>query len=303
MGQAVLEAMVFALLLGMLRRNLVGVCPLYRPGIVFTGKQILEGTVVLLGASIDLPILLKAGPQLLLAIVIVVLVGITASTFIGRRLGLPAKLATLLAVGSAICGNAAMAAVAPVIDAKAEDVASAIAITAVLGAGVVLLFPLLIPVFGFTFYQYGVLAGLTIYAVPQVLAATVPVSVISSQIGTLVKLVRVLLLGPIIVVFSLTYRPVGGTRHLTIRQFVPWFIAGFIVLAMARSIGILPSLVAESSREVSRWGTTAAMAALGLEVQFQTIRRVGAAVAITVVLSLLVLVLLSIMLLQGLRIA
>ena len=59
MGQAVLEAMVFALLLGMLRRNLVGVCPLYRPGIVFTGKQILEGTVVLLGASIDLPILLS----------------------------------------------------------------------------------------------------------------------------------------------------------------------------------------------------------------------------------------------------
>jgi hypothetical protein len=69
MGQAVLEAMVFALLLGMLWRNLVGVCSLYRPGIVFTGKQILEGTVVLLGASIDLSTLLKAGPQLLLAIV------------------------------------------------------------------------------------------------------------------------------------------------------------------------------------------------------------------------------------------
>jgi uncharacterized membrane protein YadS len=186
-GQTMLEALVLALILGMLWRNLIGVRAPYRPGITFAGKQVLEGAVVLLGASIDLPALLKAGPTLLLAIVVVVIVGIPASTLIGRGLLLPAKLATLIAVGSSICGNSAIAAMAPVIDATAEDIASAMAVTAVLGVMVVLGLPLLIPVWGFSFYQYGVLAGMTIYAVPQVLAATVPVSAISSQIGTLVK--------------------------------------------------------------------------------------------------------------------
>lgn len=97
-----------------------------------------------------------------------------------------------------------------------------------LGVAVVLLLPLLIPAFGFTFYQYGVLAGMTIYAVPQVLAATVPVSGSSSQIGILVKLLRVLLLGPVIVVFSLTRRTGGSTlpHHGPSRSLVhcglPW---------------------------------------------------------------------------------
>jgi uncharacterized integral membrane protein (TIGR00698 family) len=301
-GQTMLEALVLALILGMLWRNLIGVSAPYRPGITFAGKQVLEGAVVLLGASIDLPVLLKAGPTLLLAIVVVVTVGIPASTLIGRGLLLPAKLATLIAVGSSICGNSAIAAMAPVIDATAEDIASAIALTAVLGVMVVLVLPLLIPIWGFSFYQYGVLAGMTIYAVPQVLAATVPVSAISSQIGTLVKLVRVVLLGPIIVVFSLIHRTMDSTRHLTFGRLIPWFIVGFIALAAARSVGVFPPILAESLREVSRWLTIVAMAALGLDVQLQAVRRVGATVVVTVVLSWLVLVLLSTSLIWGLGI-
>lgn len=192
-----------------------------------------------------------------------------------------------------------MAAMAPVINATAEDLASAMAWTAVLGLLVVLGLPLLIPVLGLSFYQYGVLAGMTIYAVPQVLAATVPVSTISGQIGTLVKLVRVLLLGPVIVVFSLTHHTAGSMRHLTFSRLVPWFIMGFVVLAATRSIGILPPMPAEALREVSRWLTVAAMAALGLEVQLQAVRCVGGTVAATVVLWLLVLVLLSTALIRG----
>jgi uncharacterized integral membrane protein (TIGR00698 family) len=302
-GQAVLDALVLALILGMLWRNLIGVSMPYRSGITFTGKYVLEGAVVLLGASIDLPALLKAGPTLLLAIMVVVMVGISASTLIGRGLRLPSKVAALIAVGSSICGNSAMAALAPVIDATAEDIASAMAWTAVLGVLAVLVLPLLIPVLGLSFYQYGVLAGMTIYAVPQVLAATVPVSAISGQIGTLVKLVRVLLLGPVIVIFSLTHHTAGSVRHLTFGRLVPWFIVGFVTLAAARSMGILPPMPAEVLREMSRWLTVAAMAALGLEVQLQAVRRVGAMVAVTVVLSLLVLVLLSALMIRGLSIA
>jgi uncharacterized integral membrane protein (TIGR00698 family) len=112
-------------------------------------------------------------------------------------------MAILVACGNAICGNSAIAAVAPVIGAEAKDIAAAIAFTAVLGVLMVLGLPLFVPLAGMTDNQYGVLAGLTVYAVPQVLAATVPVSLLSTQVGTLVKLVRVLMLGPVVVVFSL----------------------------------------------------------------------------------------------------
>ena len=84
-------------------------------------------------------------------------------------------MAILVAAGNSICGNSAIAAVAPVIGASSKDVASSIAFTAVLGVVVVLLLPLAVPLLHMTELQYGVLAGLTVYAVPQVLAATAPI--------------------------------------------------------------------------------------------------------------------------------
>jgi uncharacterized membrane protein YadS len=124
----------------------------------------------------------------------------------------------------------------------------------------------------------------------------------SSQIGTLVKLVRVGLWGPIIVAFSLIHRTMDRTRHLPFGRLIPWFIVGFIALAAMRSVGVLPPILAESLREVRRGLTIVAMAALGLDVQLQAVRRVGGTVAVTVVLSWLVLVLLSTSLIWGLGI-
>src|SRR6185436_2258741 len=184
------------------------------------------------------------------------------------------RLATLVATGNAICGNSAIAAVAPVIGADPEDVASSIAFTAILGVIVVLGLPLLIGPLRLSTYQYGVLAGLTVYAVPQVLAATFPVSALSGEVGTLVKLVRVLLLGPVVVFFSFRHHRIG-TQKLNPASFVPWFIAGFLVLAAARSLGAIPTSAAGVVREVSRWLTVAAMAALGLGVDVRALGRVG----------------------------
>ncbi len=249
---------------------------------------------MLLGASVNLPALISAGPQLLLAVVIVVVGGIALSQLLGKGLKLNPKLAILVACGSSICGNSAIAAVAPVIDAKHEDVAASISLTAILGVVFVLVLPFLMPVLGFSNYQYGVLAGLTVYAVPQVLAATLPVSVISGQIATVVKLLRVLMLGPVVTFFALRYhRPVAGERF-RIGQFVPWFLIGFLLLGIARSVGLMPENVADVLREASRWLTVLAMAALGLLVDLKTIRRVGKPVAVAVFGSLAILIIISI---------
>ena len=301
LGHAVIEALVLAILLGMLYRNTRGLSRALAPGVAFTAKQVLEVAIVLLGASVDLPSLLAAGPALLVVIVLAVLIGITASMAIGRAIGLNPRLAVLVAVGNSICGNSAIAAVAPVIGADADDIASSIALTAVVGIGVVLLLPLLIPILGFTFHQYGVLAGMTVYAVPQVLAATFPVSAISGQIGTLVKLVRVLMLGPVVLFFSLR-QPASPrttpTSRWSITRYVPWFLVGFILLGVARSAGVLPVLIADPMREVSRWLTVAAMAALGLGVDVRAVAKVGRPVTATVIASLLVLIVVSITLIR-----
>ena len=300
-GHAVVEALVLAILLGMIVRTAWTPPARAEPGIKFAGKQVLETAIVLLGASVDLPLLLRAGAPLVVAIVTVVAAGLAAGYGIGRALGLNPRLATLIACGNAICGNSAIAAVAPVIGASKEDVASSIAFTAVLGVVVVLTLPLLMPVLGLSEYQYGALAGMTVYAVPQVIAATFPVGRLAGEVGTLVKLVRVLLMGPVILFFTFRARKVGEQK-MKVASVVPWFIAGFLVLAAARSLGVIPAEVAGPVREVSRWMTVLAMAALGLGVDLRVLGRVGPRVVAAVIGSLIVLITLSATLIWGLGI-
>ena len=176
--------------------------------------------MVLLGASVSARAVMAAGPMLLVGIVGVVVVAIAVSYGIGRALGLEHKLATLVACGNSICGNSAIVAAAPVIGATAGDIAASIAFTAVLGVVVVLLLPLLVPLLHLSETQYGVLAGLTVYAVPQVIAATAPVATLSVHVGTLVKLVRVLMLGPVVIALSLGRRQDDGRRP-SLGQMVP----------------------------------------------------------------------------------
>lgn len=307
LGHPVIEALVVAILLGMCIRTAWRLPASTDAGIGFAAAQLLEAAVLLLGASVDLPLLLRAGPALALGIVLLVVLGIAASYGIGRTVGLPHKHAILVACGNSICGNSAIAAVAPVIHADKEHVASSIAFTAILGVVVVVGLPFLMQPLRFDNYQYGVLAGLTVYAVPQVIAAAFPVSVLSGQVGTLVKLVRVLMLGPVVLFFALKHRDEAEAHaerpaRIQLGRFVPWFISGFLVMAALRSLGLIPAPVASAMKDSSGWLTVAAMAALGLGVDLKALAKVGRPVVITVVASLLVLLVLSVTLIRVLAI-
>jgi len=295
-----LEALVVAILLGMAIRTVWEPGPRWRAGIAFSAKQLLEVAVVLLGATISFSAIAASGLSLVIAIVATVAVILGASYGISRLLGLPVRLALLIACGNSICGNSAIAAIAPVIGADGDDIVSSISFTAILGVVMVLGLPLLVPLLLLSPTQYGILAGLTVYAVPQVLAATVPVGLISTQIGTLVKLVRVLTLGPIVVCFSLFGRSLrkdrGGptdTNRFNPFKLVPWFIIGFLVLAGFRSFEILPGSAAAPLLRVASLLTVISMAALGLGVDIRILKRVGGKVTAAVTLSLLLLLLVS----------
>jgi uncharacterized integral membrane protein (TIGR00698 family) len=299
-GRPWLEALVIAILLGTIVRTLWTPDRRWVPGIGFSAKTLLEVAVMLLGASISFQAVLDAGLGLIIGVAVVVVLAIGASYGLGRWLGLPKRMAVLIACGNSICGNSAIAAVAPVIGAKPEDVASSIAFTAILGVIVVLTLPLLVPLLGLSMTQYGVLAGLTVYAVPQVLAATVPVSHVSTQLGTLVKLVRVLMLGPVVIALSLIAgRSTKDARpNLAWNRLVPWFIVGFLSLALLRSLGVIPDMVLRVIAPVATLLTVISMAALGLGVDFRVLGRVGVRVTLAVTLSLLVLIAISLSLIR-----
>jgi uncharacterized membrane protein YadS len=179
-----------------------------------SAKFVLECAIVMLGASVSVGTVMALGTTLILGIAAIVSLAIGVSYSICRALSLPPRLSVLIACGNSICGNSAIAAVAPVIGADGDDIASSISFTALLGVIVVLTLPLLVPPLNLTLTQYGVLAGLTVYAVPQVLAATLPIGALSNQVGTVIKLVRVLMLGPVVLGFMLLGSGLRPT-HLT----------------------------------------------------------------------------------------
>jgi uncharacterized integral membrane protein (TIGR00698 family) len=285
------ESLVLAIALGIAVSTIRPLKPSMRPGIDFSAKMLLEIAIVLLGTSISLSAIRGAGVGLIGGIAVLVVVSIAATYFIGRLFGLPPKLATLIACGNSICGNSAIVAVAPVIEAGSEEITAALAFTAVLGVLAVFLLPLLYFHAGLSVPQYGTLAGLTVYAVPQVLAATAPVGLLAVQTGTLVKLVRVLMLGPVIFLIGVLtktgHEGTGRAGHH--HSLVPWFIVGFLATMALRSFGLIPDAAIAPMALVSNLLTIVAMAALGLSVNVRAVAHAGGRVMAVATLSLLVL--------------
>ena len=298
------EAIVLAILLGTAIRTLWEPGGRWRAGIAFSAKQVLEVAVALLGASLSIAAIAASGLVLLVAIVTVVVLSLAVSFGISRALGLPVRLSILIACGNSICGNSAIAAVAPVIGASTDDVASSISFTAVLGVIVVLGLPLLIPLLHLSETQYGVLAGMTVYAVPQVLAATIPAGLVSTQTGTLVKLIRVMMLGPVVACIAVFARSLRGDRSSGVIEpnsffkTVPWFIVGFFALATLRSLSLIPDGAVFPLQRIASILTIMSMAALGLGVDLRVIGRVGGKVTAAVTLSLLFLLVVSLCLVR-----
>jgi uncharacterized integral membrane protein (TIGR00698 family) len=298
-GQPYLEALVLAILIGVAVRTAWKPGKSWNDGIGFSAKFVLEFAIVLLGASVSITMIAALGSLVILGIACIVALAIGTSYLIARALGLPQRMSILIACGNSICGNSAIAAVAPVIGADADDIAASISFTAVLGVVVVLGLPFLVPILNLSLTQYGVLAGLTVYAVPQVLAATLPIGALSNQVGTVIKLVRVLMLGPVVLGLSLLARRIKPAQDglspnkLRLSEFVPWFIIGFLIVLAIRSLGLIPQEIVPVITKVAAVLTTIAMAALGLGVDVRVVARTGPRVTLAVTGSLILLGLMS----------
>ncbi|RIY02001.1 putative sulfate exporter family transporter [Aureimonas flava] len=282
------DAMVLAILIGAGASALVPMSRTTSAGVQCTAKPLLEIAVVLLGASMNVVALIAAGPALVGGIVAVVVVALGVGYAAGRMVGLPPALAALVACGNAICGNSAIAAAAAVLRARAEEITTAITFTALVGVAVVVALPFLQSAAGLDPARFGVLAGLTVYAVPQVIAATAQAGSLATQLGVLVKLTRVLMLGPVLLLIAVAGRRQAGPR-LPLHMLVPWFVPGFIALMAARGFGFIDEGMAELMNVVARDFTLLAMAGLGLLIDLRALARSGGRVIAAAFLAFVVL--------------
>ena len=276
-GEVTVEPLVVALLLGVVLGTTVRMPSATVPGVRLTSRPVLNVAVAILGASVNLGEIADAGVKLVFLAVVVVSFGLAFGLALGKLLGLGEKLSVLVAVGNSICGNSAIAATAPAIGASREDVAASISLTAILGVLHVLALPFVVGLFVMGDYRAGILIGLTVYSVPQVVAAAFPLGPVAVQVAVLVKLTRVVLLGPVVLVMSLLYtgRPAGAqsvTLWQRVRTAVPWFVAAFLLMAMVRTAGFIPDDVAGWSKDLSKLMFVLSMAGIGLEVQVAALR-------------------------------
>jgi uncharacterized integral membrane protein (TIGR00698 family) len=293
------SAAIVAILGGVLIRNLLPV-----PGSIVEGckvvvRKAIPLTIVLTGAGLNLALLATIGAKAMM--ITIVCIGIAlVSSYIGRLLGLWSKTSLLIGVGTAICGNSAIIAVAPLIDATDEDVTLSVGTVNIMG----LLFMFILPFVGgllkLSDDAFGVWAGSTIHAVPQVVAAAFAYSPKAGTLATLVKLVRVTLLAPLMIALVLLYahkRRAEVTVHYS--RLVPSFVWGFLVVALLNTANLIPTLqfhvapwVAGASgnfaissnavlSELEQILLTLAMAAMGLEVSIRRLAKVGGPAVLT----------------------
>lgn len=215
-GKIWLEMLNLALIAGVVVRAARKPDHLWQPGIRTCSKTLLNIGIVLLGASFSIDAAFSAGPWLLVGVMALVAFSLIFTSCIGRMMGLPMPQTLLVACGNSICGNSAIMAAAPTIHAKDEDIGATIAFTAAGGLVLVVGLPLVAPFLPLDSRTGGALAGLTVYAVPQVTAAASAFGPSATHIGMLVKLMRVLMLGPVCICSfytSCTVKPGAGSAR------------------------------------------------------------------------------------------
>lgn len=245
------------------------------------GRLALRTGVVLLGFRITLDDIAELGIVALALTVLVSLAVLFSTVWIGRRLSLGPKLATLLGIGTAICGASAVAAAGTTIESKQEDTAYAIATVTLIGTVATFALPAIGPWIGLGDRDLGIWIGMMVHDVGQVVAASTTVGDVALTSAIPVKLVRVLLLVPVLALLARTSlaprrnhadRPTGAAR---VRGLVPGFVALFIVASLISSTGVIPDGVADVASDVERVLFTAALFAIGVSVHLPALRRIG----------------------------
>ncbi|MEO8027229.1 MAG: putative sulfate exporter family transporter [Bryobacteraceae bacterium] len=268
------SAAILAIVAGAVVRNVTTVSGEALRGSKSIVKRVIPWTIVLIGASLSAHHVATVGWRAAVVILLCLGFAMAAAWLIGRLLGVETRTSLLIGAGTAICGNSAIIAVAPMIDAGDEDLFLSVGTINLLGLVMMFSAPALGVWMGMNDQQFAVWSGTTIHAVPQVVAAGFAFSQKAGALATLVKLVRVAMLAPLLLVIAFAAARRGDrTKQVDYRRLVPLFLWGFLGLFALNSLGWLP--FASQITEAGEILLTLSMAAMGLEVSLRSLLRVG----------------------------
>ncbi|WP_417598214.1 YeiH family protein [Pararhodobacter oceanensis] len=277
-------AMLMALLFGMALNFLSddGPCA---AGIAFSARTVLRFGVVLLGMRISLEMAAALGWEIIALVVLGVALTIGFGLLFARVTGHGPKFAFLSAGSVAICGASAAMAIAAILpqDERSEErlVFTVVGVT-LLSTLAMIFYPILTGWLELGDAAAGVFIGGTIHDVAQVVGAGFSISDEAGEVATIVKLIRVTMLAPIILLASLVIRHSvmragrGGDGGTGARPpIMPAFVAGFIAVVGLNSLGVFPPVLIEVSEEISRWALLCAIGAVGLKTSLRDVAQVG----------------------------
>lgn len=254
-------------------------------GLKFTSKKILKFAIILLGASLSVGTILEVGKLSLTVMVFTLLTCFGGGFFIGKALGLNWKLSNLISAGTGICGGSAIAAISPVIDADDTDIAYAMSATFLFDMIMIVAFPFMGQALGLSDMAYGLWAGTAVNDTSSVVAAGYAYSEAAGDFATMVKLTRTLSIIPTVIVFSLinahlkvktqNSTETSHKKKIKIIGLLPWFILAFLAVAIVNSIGLIPASVSSVLKEVSKFLMIAALAAIGMNTDFNEMKKSG----------------------------
>jgi uncharacterized integral membrane protein (TIGR00698 family) len=275
----VVSEVTVAILIGLL----VGRLPALRSeafarGLKLAAERLLRLGIVLLGAKLSVQQIAGIGVPAAVIIAVTMAAALAVVLALARAAAVDGRLAVLLAVGAAVCGNSAVVATSPVIGARPRDTAYAVATVTLFGTIAVFAYPLIGHAAAFGDAVFGLWSGVAINDTSQVVAASSAYSPGAFEVATVVKLIRNALMAPLLLGIAWAWQQRTGTAGDTragLRRAVPLFVLGFLALSALRSLGAIDAGLATTLETVARSLILVALAAVGLNVKLEELRSVG----------------------------
>ncbi|HET6245016.1 MAG: YeiH family putative sulfate export transporter [Bacteroidetes bacterium] len=275
-----ISPLIIGILLGIITGNLFrGSIPLeWGPGILFSAKKILRLAIILYGFKITFQQIAQVGLTGLTADIIMVATTFLLGAYVGIKfLKLDKETAFLTASGASICGAAAVLATEPVVKAETHKAAIAVATVVLFGTISMFLYPLLYKsgILQMDFKLFGIYVGSTVHEVAHVVGAGNAVSDITSDTAVIVKMTRVMLLVPLLILLSIYLSRKNGDTFNSKSIHIPWFAVGFVAVAGFNSFHLLASEMVAAIVSIDNFLLTMAMTALGVETNIKKMKATG----------------------------
>ena len=254
-----------------------------QPALKFTSKKILKAAIVLLGASLSVSTIMSVGKMTFFVMIFTFAMCFGGGYFIRKLFGLNWKLSNLISAGTGICGGSAVAAIAPVIDADDKDIAFALSSTFLFDMVMIALYPLMGKALGMSDIAYGIWAGTSVNDTASVVASGYAFSEAAGDFATMVKLTRTIAIIPTVLVFAYIgtrikqkeMKAAGDGQKVKLVKIIPWFIGGFLLLAVLNSTGCIPAAVSGVIKNTSKFLMVTALAAIGLSTSITDFKKAG----------------------------